>query len=73
MLRVKHDATGPLLIESKELHFDAGRSEQAQAALAEAESSYLASANAIPKPLQQIVHDSLTFYTAEIRRSVAAR
>ena len=52
-------------------HFDAGRSEQAEKALEQAESSYLAFAGATPKPLQQIVHESLTFYTAVIRRNAA--
>ncbi len=52
-------------------HFDAGRFEQAEVALKEAERSYLAAAGATPKPLQQIVHESLTFYTAVIRRDAA--
>jgi hypothetical protein len=52
-------------------HFDAGRAEQAEMALKEAESFYLASAGATPRPLQQIVHESLTFYSVVIRRSAA--
>ncbi len=52
-------------------HFDAGRAEQAEMALKEAESFYLASAGATTKPLQQIVHESLTFYNAVIRRNAA--
>lgn len=55
-------------------HFDAGRWHHAEMALTAAESSYAAFAGAIPKPLQQIVHESLTFYTAMIRRNaIAAR
>jgi hypothetical protein len=52
-------------------HFDAGRAEQAEMALKEAESFYLASVGATPRPLQQIVHESMTFYSVVIRRSAA--
>ena len=50
-------------------HFDAGRSDLARAALEEAENSYLRFAAAIPEPDLQIVHESLTFYTAILRQS----
>jgi hypothetical protein len=60
-----------LRLNAVSAHFDAGRSEQAELALKEAERSYLAVAGATPKPLQQIVHESLTFYTAVIRRDAA--
>lgn len=60
-----------LRLHAVSAHFDAGRWEQAEVALKEAESSYLAFENATPKPLRQIVHESLTFYTAVIRRNAA--
>lgn len=63
-----------LRLHAVSAHFDAGRPEQAEKALEEAERFYLGCSGAIPKPLQQIVHESLTFYSAVIRQNaVSAR